>query len=96
MTDIELVIKISEEDYETLVNTNDSSTPSMIARGNLYKALKNGIPLSKKQELVFDKIRAEIKRWKKLLLCTGYTTYTVNIALDAIKSIIAEKSEDKE
>lgn len=95
MTDIELVIKISKEDYETLVNTNDSSTPSMIARGNLYKALKNGIPLSKKQELIFDKIRAEIDRWKKLLLCTKYTSYTVNLALDSIKSVIAESEDNK-
>ncbi|MDT3387706.1 MAG: hypothetical protein LIR46_08110 [Bacteroidota bacterium] len=44
---MELVIKISKKDYETLINKNDSTTPSMIARMNLYKALKNGTPLPK-------------------------------------------------
>lgn len=47
MANIELVIKMPEEDYETLINTNDSRTTSMIARRNLYKALKKGTPLPK-------------------------------------------------
>lgn len=39
---------------------------------------------------VLDKIRAEIDRQQKWLLCAGYTVYTVDIALDAIKLIVAE------
>ena len=45
MADIELVIKISEEDYKALINVNDSNLSSIIARRNLYEALKNGTPL---------------------------------------------------
>lgn len=40
--------------------------------------------------LVLDQIRAEIDRQEKWLLQAGYTTYNVDIAFDAIKSIIAE------
>lgn len=46
MADIELVIRISEEDYETLMNINDSRLPSIIAREHLYNALANGTPLT--------------------------------------------------
>ena len=44
---------------------------------------------------VLDKIKAEIDRQQKWLLQAGYTTYNVDIALDAIKAVVAE-SEDKE
>lgn len=44
---------------------------------------------------VLNKIRAEIERQQKWLLHAGYTAYTVDIALDAIKSAVAE-SEDRE
>ena len=44
---------------------------------------------------LLDKIRAEIDRQQKWLLHAGYTAYNVDIALDAIKSAVAE-SEDKE
>ena len=47
------------------------------------------------QEPVLDKIRAEIDRQQKWLLHAGYTVYNVDIALDAIKSVVAEGS-DKE
>lgn len=47
------------------------------------------------QEPVLDKIRAEIERQEKWLLQAGYTTYNVDIAFDAIKSVLAERS-DKE
>lgn len=47
MADIELVIKISEEDYETLMNINDDRLSSIIARKHLYNALANGKPLLK-------------------------------------------------
>ena len=44
---------------------------------------------------VLDKIRTEINRQEKWLLQAGYTAYNVDIAFDAIKSVVAE-SEDKE
>lgn len=47
MADIELVIKMDEEDYKTLININDSNLPSTIARRNLYKALRDSIQLPK-------------------------------------------------
>ena len=39
---------------------------------------------------VIDKIRAEIDRQEKWLLQAGYTAYNVDIAFDAIKSVVAE------
>ena len=44
---------------------------------------------------VLDKIRAEIERQERWLMDTGYNACSVDIAFDAIKSVIAE-SEDKE
>lgn len=40
---------------------------------------------------VFDKIRAEIDRQEKWLLQAGCTACNVNIALEAIKAVVAEK-----
>ena len=40
-----------------------------------------------------DKIRAEIDRQGKWLLQAGYTAYNVDIALDAIKAVVAEREE---
>ena len=42
---------------------------------------------------VLDKIRAEIEKQEKWLWQAGYNAYNVDIALDAIKAVIAE-SED--
>ena len=42
---------------------------------------------------VLDKIRAEIDRQQKWLLRAGYTAYNVDIALDAIKAVVAESEE---
>lgn len=42
---------------------------------------------------VLDKIRAEIDRQQKWLLQAGYTAYNVDIALDAIKSVVEESRE---
>ena len=42
---------------------------------------------------LLDKIRAEIDRQQKWLLHAGYTAYNVDIALDAIKSVVAESEE---
>jgi len=39
---------------------------------------------------VLDKIRAEIDRQEKWLLQAGYTAYNVDIAFDAIKSVVVE------
>lgn len=54
MADIELVIKISEEDYKTLVNINDSRLSSMIARMHLFDAITNGTPLPKGHGRLID------------------------------------------
>ena len=51
--------------------------------------------LKNQQESVLDKIKAEIERQEKWLMTAGYNAYNVDIALDAIKSAVAE-SEDKE
>lgn len=42
------------------------------------------------QESILDKIRAEIDRQEEWLLQAGYTAYNVDIAFDAIKSVVAE------
>lgn len=52
---------------------------------NLLEALE--------QEPVLGKIRAEIERQEKWLLQAGCNTYNVDIAFDAIKSIVAEGEE---
>lgn len=39
---------------------------------------------------ILEKIKAEIKRQEKWLMDAGYNTYNVDIALDAIKSVVAE------
>ena len=41
-----------------------------------------------------DKIRAEIDRQQKWLLQVGYNAYNVDIALDAIKSAVAESEKE--
>ena len=45
------------------------------------------------KNVVLDKIRAEIEKQEKWLLQAGYTAYNVDIALDAIKSVVAESEE---
>ena len=45
------------------------------------------------QEAILDKIRAEIDRQEKWLLQAGYDAYNVDIAFDAIKSVVAESEE---
>ena len=45
------------------------------------------------QKSILDKIRAEIDRQQKWLLQAGYTAYNVDIALDAIKAVVAESEE---
>ena len=52
---------------------------------------------SENDELIekLDAIRAEIARQERWLMDTGYNACSVDIAFDAIKSVLAE-SEDKE
>ena len=40
-----------------------------------------------------ERLLAEIEKQEKWLLQAGYTTYNVDIALDAIKSVVAESEE---
>ena len=79
---MQIVIDIPKEDYNFI--------KKQVADGidNPLKVyIANGTP--------FDKIRAEIERQEKWLLQAGCNTYNVDIALDAIKSVVAE-SEDAE
>lgn len=46
--------------------------------------------LEQEKEPILDKIRAEIDRQEKWLLQAGYNAYNVDIAFDAIKSVVAE------
>lgn len=46
--------------------------------------------VGKHVKAVLDKIRTEIEKQEKWLLQAGYTAYNVDIAFDAIKSVIAE------
>lgn len=43
-----------------------------------------------------DKIRAEIDRQEKWLSQAGYTPYNTDIAFDAIRSALAERSDEEE
>lgn len=45
---------------------------------------------NKRLSNVIEQIKAEIDRQQKWLLHAGYTVYNVDIALDAIKSVVAE------
>jgi hypothetical protein len=46
------------------------------------------------QEPILDKIRAEIERQERWLMDTGYNACSVDIAFDAIKSVVAEAEEE--
>lgn len=50
---------------------------------------------SKPKTEVLDKIRAEIDRQEKWLMCAGYNAYNVDIAFNSIKKVLKE-SRDKE
>lgn len=45
------------------------------------------------QGSVLDKIRVEIVKQEKWLMYAGYNVYNVDIAFDAIKSVVAESEE---
>lgn len=48
---------------------------------------------SKPETEVLDKIRAEIDRQEKWLMCAGYNAYNVDIAFNSIKSVLSESEE---
>lgn len=48
---------------------------------------------SKPKTEVLDKIRAEIDRQEKWLMCAGYNAYNVDIAFNSIKSVLSESEE---
>ena len=53
----------------------------------IEKAYNMGVS---EQEVVLDKIRAEIERQEKWLMQAGYNAYNVDIAFSSIKSVLAE------
>lgn len=57
--------------------------------------LKENPIVIERERGVLDAIRAEIERQERWLMDTGYNACSVDIAFDAIKSVLAE-SEDKE
>ena len=63
--------------------------------GTFTERERDGLLKALEHEDVLDEIRAEVDRQQKWLLQAGYTAYNVDIALDAIKSVVVE-SEDKE
>ena len=75
---MKLIIDIPDTYYEYCKAQEDAI--------EIQLAVKNGIPL--------DDLRAEIERQERWLMDTGYNACSVDIAFDAIKSVIAE-SEDK-
>lgn len=46
-------------------------------------------------DVVLDKIKAEIENQEKWLLQAGYNSYNVDVAFDAIKSVLAESEEEE-
>lgn len=48
---------------------------------------------SKPKTEVLDKIRAEIDRQEKWLMCAGYNAYNVDIAFNSIRSAVKESEE---
>ena len=87
MADIELVIKIPEEEYRWMMKSDKTVFADVASKECMLYAIKNGTPL--------DKIRAEIDRQEKWLLQAGYTAYNVDIAFDAIKLVLAESEVEE-
>ena len=77
---MKLIIDIDDKDYEKL---KDGHIPLF----SILDVIQNSIPL--------DLIRAEIDRQRKWLLQAGCTVYNVDIAFDAIKSVVAERTENE-
>lgn len=89
---MKLIIDIDEQEYN-LIQSLDWKNGEL-GYDKCWIAVHNGTPLD--NENLLDKIRAEINRQEKWLLQVGYTAYNVDIALDAIKSVVAESEGEDE
>ena len=69
-----------------MTEISETEIKSMTKEQNYMRGYEDG------KSDVLDKIRTEIDRQQKWLLHAGYTAYNVDIALDAIKSVVAERS----
>lgn len=100
MADIELLIKIPEEDYKKISNSN----PSYADDFNLYYAIKNGKHwdghtekdvtrlLSLDQEPILDKIRAEIENdWQLKKYSSSPFSCGLRRAIEIIDKYKAER-----
>lgn len=83
----------NEEAIEEL-KTRYLTMSQCLDKEELHKA-NNAIDMAIQALEKEPKIKAEIEKQEKWLLQAGYNAYNVDIAFDAIKSVIAE-SEDKE
>lgn len=81
---MQIVMEIDDDVYKRALVYKGERLTSNIANdlSELITAVANGTPL--------DRIKAEIDRQEKWLLQAGYTAYNVDIALDSIKSVVAE------
>lgn len=58
--------------------------------GKVYEEHKLILELLE-QNIIFDKVKAEVEEQEKWLMSAGYNAYNVGIAFDAIKLAIAER-----
>lgn len=87
MTDIELVIKISEEEYINIKNATNSLIDNGIERASMSKvclAILDGTPLNE----ILDKIRGEIKELEYLNIEDGSDGYDKYIEQYEVLQII--------
>lgn len=75
---------LSKEDWDKLTDVELEKTE------HIWFETPSGKKVDYISAKVIDKIKAEINRQEKWLLQAGYTTYNVDIAFDAIKSLLAE------
>ncbi len=83
---MKLKIDIDEDYYKIICKRVEENKPYHSPYE--YEVIADGKPLE--QEPVLDKLRAEIERQERWLMDTGYNACSVDIAFDAIKSVIAE------
>lgn len=74
---------------------SETEIKAMTKEQNYIRGYKDGYTHGYKngKSDVLDKIRAEIDRQEKWLLQAGYTAYNMDIAFDAIKSVVTESEE---
>lgn len=96
---IELVIKISEEDYDTLINHNNDSLTATIARLNLWKALENAavIPDGHGRIGDVDKLHNMFKKTCKAYSIDKYLSFMSEVDMNFdLASIIVEADKGNE